>query len=42
MQFELSEEQRAYVASAREFAQAEFRPNAAHWDESSIFPKSAL
>ena len=39
MQFELSEEQRAYVASAREFAQAEFRPNAAHWDESSIFPK---
>ena len=25
MQFELSEEQSAYVASAREFAQAEFR-----------------
>ena len=42
MQFELSEEQSAYVASAREFAQAEFRPNAAHWDESSLFPKSAL
>ena len=39
MQFELSEEQSAYVASAREFAQAEFRPNAAHWDESSVFPK---
>ena len=42
MHFELSEEQRAYVASAREFAQAEFRPNAAQWDESSIFPKPAL
>ena len=42
MQFELSEEQSAYVASAREFAQAEFRPNAAHWDESSVFPKTAL
>ncbi len=42
MQFELSEEQNAYVASAREFAQAEFRPNAAHWDASSLFPKFAL
>ena len=42
MQFELSEEQNAYVASAREFAQAAFRPNAAYWDESSLFPKSAL
>ena len=42
MEFELSEQQRAYAASAREFAQSEFRPNAAHWDAESIFPKAAL
>ena len=42
MDFELSEEQRAYAASAREFAQSEFRPHAAQWDEESIFPKAAL
>lgn len=42
MNFELSEEQRAYAASAREFAQSEFRPHAALWDEEAIFPKDAL
>ena len=42
MDFELSEEQRAYAASAREFAQSEFRPHAAQWDEESTFPKAAL
>jgi len=42
MDFELSEEQRAYAASAREFAQSEFRPYAAQWDEESTFPKAAL
>jgi alkylation response protein AidB-like acyl-CoA dehydrogenase len=42
MDFELSEEQRAYVASAREFARSEFRPHAAQWDQAAIFPKDAL
>ncbi|MDC3393664.1 acyl-CoA dehydrogenase family protein, partial [Luminiphilus sp.] len=41
MDFELSEEQRAYVASAREFARSEFRPHAAQWDQAAIFPKDA-
>jgi len=42
MDFELSEEQRAFVQSAREFAQAEFAPHAAKWDAEAIFPKEAI
>ena len=42
MQFELSEDQRAYIASAREFSESEFKPNAARWDREHIFPKDAL
>ena len=42
MDFELSEEQSAFAASARAFAQAEFAPHAARWDAESIFPKAAI
>ena len=42
MQFELSEDQRAYIASAREFSESEFKPHAARWDREHIFPKDAL
>ncbi|MGQ0729479.1 acyl-CoA dehydrogenase family protein [Acidovorax sp.] len=42
MDFELTEEQRAFAQTARDFAQAEFAPNAAHWDEEGIFPKEAI
>ena len=42
MDFELTEEQRAFGQTARDFAQAEFAPHAAHWDEEGIFPKEAI
>jgi alkylation response protein AidB-like acyl-CoA dehydrogenase len=42
MDFELSEEQRAMQETAREFAEREFRPHAARWDEECIFPVDAL
>ncbi|MDD0809984.1 acyl-CoA dehydrogenase family protein [Curvibacter sp. RS43] len=42
MDFELSEEQRAFAQSARDFAQAEFAPHAARWDEEAIFPREAI
>ncbi|MET3493541.1 acyl-CoA dehydrogenase family protein [Variovorax boronicumulans] len=42
MDFELSEEQRAFAQSARDFAQAEFAPHAAQWDAEAIFPKEAI
>jgi alkylation response protein AidB-like acyl-CoA dehydrogenase len=42
MDFELSEEQRAFAETAREFAAAEFAPHAARWDAESIFPKEAI
>ena len=42
MDFELSEEQRAFQAMAREFAVAEMAPHAARWDEEKIFPEAAL
>jgi|SRR5450830_34867 len=42
MDFELSEEQRAFAQTARDFAEAEFAPHAAHWDEAGIFPKEAI
>ena len=42
MDFELSEEQRAFAQTARDFAQAEFAPHAAHWDAEAIFPKEAI
>jgi alkylation response protein AidB-like acyl-CoA dehydrogenase len=42
MDFELSEEQRAFAQTARNFAQAEFAPHAARWDEEAIFPREAI
>jgi len=42
MDLELSEEQRAFAQSARDFAQAEFAPHAAQWDAEAIFPKEAI
>ena len=42
MTFELNEEQRAFAQSARDFAQAELAPHAAHWDAEGIFPKETI
>jgi alkylation response protein AidB-like acyl-CoA dehydrogenase len=42
MDFELSEEQRAFQATAREFARAEMAPFAPEWDENEVFPVAAL
>ena len=38
MDFELSEEQRGFQATAREFAARRFAPQAARWDEERHFP----
>lgn len=42
MDFSLSDEQQAYVDSARAFAQAEMAPHAARWDAEAIFPVDVL
>ena len=42
MDFELTEDQRAFADTARQFAQAELAPHAAHWDAEGIFPKEAI
>ena len=42
MDFELSEEQRAFQASAREFAAGELAPHAAKWDAEGIFPRETI
>jgi alkylation response protein AidB-like acyl-CoA dehydrogenase len=42
MDFELSEEQAAFAATAREFAITEMMPHAASWDESATFPIDTL
>jgi alkylation response protein AidB-like acyl-CoA dehydrogenase len=42
MDFQLSEEQRAFQATARTFARGEMMPNARAWDEGEIFPADAL
>jgi alkylation response protein AidB-like acyl-CoA dehydrogenase len=42
MNFNLTEEQRAIRATAQSFAEREFRPNAAEWDEKEILPLEAL
>jgi alkylation response protein AidB-like acyl-CoA dehydrogenase len=42
MDFELSEEQRAFRGTARDFARSEMAPQARHWDEHSIFPVETL
>ena len=40
--FELTEEQRAFQATARQFARDEMMPQARDWDENEIFPVEAL
>ncbi|RKJ97022.1 acyl-CoA dehydrogenase family protein [Alicycliphilus denitrificans] len=42
MDFELSEDQRAFADTARQFAQAELAPHAARWDAEGIFPVEAI
>ncbi|MEJ8821741.1 acyl-CoA dehydrogenase family protein [Variovorax humicola] len=42
MDFELSEEQRAFAQTARDFALSEFAPHAAQWDAEAFFPKDAI
>jgi alkylation response protein AidB-like acyl-CoA dehydrogenase len=42
MDFELSEEQRAFQDTARTFARAEMAPHARDWDENEVFPVEAL
>ena len=42
MDFELSEEQGAFAQTARDFAQSELAPHAAHWDAEAIFPREAI
>lgn len=42
MDFSLSDEQQAFVESARAFSEGVLAPDAAHWDETSTFPKDAL
>ncbi|ARU05301.1 acyl-CoA dehydrogenase [Comamonas serinivorans] len=42
MDFELSEDQRAFAQTAREFAQAELAPHAAEWDREGHFPKAVI
>lgn len=42
MNFSLSAEQQAFVATAAEFAATELTPFASHWDRESIFPVATL
>ncbi len=42
MDFELSDDQRAFQELARDFAAREMAPHAAEWDEKSIFPVETL
>lgn len=38
MEFELSDDQRAFAQAARDFANGELAPHAAQWDETETFP----
>jgi alkylation response protein AidB-like acyl-CoA dehydrogenase len=40
--FSLSDDQQAFVESARSFSEGVLAPNAARWDAESVFPKEAL
>ncbi|TQV66967.1 acyl-CoA dehydrogenase [Exilibacterium tricleocarpae] len=42
MNFDLSEEQLAFQAAARAFAEGELAPHAARWDEEKFFPKEVI
>ena len=42
MDFELTEDQRAFADTARAFAEGQLAPHAAHWDAEGIFPVDAI
>ena len=42
MDFNLNEDQRAFVDLAQQFSQNELAPNAAKWDEEAIWPLEAM
>ena len=42
MDFDLTEEQRAFQATARQFARDEMMPHARDWDEGEVFPVETL
>ncbi len=42
MDFSFSDDQLAFQQAARDFAQGEMAPNAAHWDEEKIFPRDVF
>lgn len=42
MDFNLTDDQKAFAESARSFAEGVFKPNAAQWDAEHVFPKDAL
>jgi alkylation response protein AidB-like acyl-CoA dehydrogenase len=42
MDFELTEDQQAFQATARDFARDEMMPHAKDWDEGSVFPVETL
>ena len=42
MDFSLNDDQKAFVESARAFAEGALAPHAARWDEESIFPREVL
>ena len=42
MDFDLSEDQRAFQATARQFARDEMMPHARDWDENETFPVETL
>ena len=42
MDFELTEDQRAFQATARQFAREAMAPNARDWDENETFPVPEL
>lgn len=42
MDFELSEDQRAFADTARAFAHTELAPHAAEWDREAAFPRAAI
>ena len=42
MDFELSDDQQAFVDTARQFARKSLAPHAARWDAEAVFPKDVL
>ncbi|WP_342808008.1 acyl-CoA dehydrogenase family protein [Alteromonas sp. M12] len=42
MNFDLTEDQIAFVDTAKQFADQELAPHAAHWDKHHIFPKEVI